>query len=339
MNRLITIACAVALLANAAPAQSNATSVPTTRGLSEELSAKDRQLFDAIFTTCDSIALKGLITDDFEFYHDRWGQIAKSAAEFVANINGICDRQRKGTDYRARRELLSESVRVYPMANYGGIHMGEHRFFKLTPGKPDELTETAKFMSLWKKQNGEWRLARVLSYDHRDPGGAALSQPTASSIPTSGRTVPRSVNFASPKRIAGISTRTTNARERDPATAALGALWGRFAQSETRRGPGARKPVYSVYSEYESDLHGAYTVVIGREDDLPAPGEKVVTVPAGRYLEFTSTGEMPAAVIAGWQQVWEFFAAPGAPKRSYTSDFEYYDPATPSTVRIYVAVR
>jgi hypothetical protein len=54
--------------------------------------------------------------------------------------------------------------------------MGEHRFYKLTPGKKDELTETAKFTHLWKKENGVWKLARVLSYDHRDPKGASLAQ-------------------------------------------------------------------------------------------------------------------------------------------------------------------
>jgi len=84
-------------------------------------------------------------------------------------------------------------------------------------------------------------------------------------------------------------------------------------------------------------VNGAYTVVIGREQSDPA-AEKVVTIPAGRYLEFTSTGAMPAAVIDGWKQVWSYFAEPKAPKRSYTTDFEYYDPSDPSTVKIYIAV-
>ena len=62
-------------------------------------------------------------------------------------------------------------------------------------------------------------------------------------------------------------------------------------------------------------------------------------VPAGRYVVFTSSGEIPAAVVAGWQQVWAYFASPEAPARAYTTDFEYYDPAQPSTVRIHIAVR
>jgi hypothetical protein len=48
---------------------------------------------------------------------------------------------------------------------------------------------------------------------------------------------------------------------------------------------------------------------------------------------------MPAAVLAGWRAVWAYFAQPEAPARAYAVDFEYYDPAQPSAVRIYVGVR
>jgi predicted transcriptional regulator YdeE len=64
-----------------------------------------------------------------------------------------------------------------------------------------------------------------------------------------------------------------------------------------------------------------------------------VRIPAGRYAVFTNAGEMPAAVLAAWQQVWAYFAEPEAPTRVYMADFEYYDPAQPSTVRIHVGVR
>jgi len=151
--------------------------------------------------------------------------------------------------------------------------------------------------------------------------------------------MPDYVDFSKPLRIAGITARTTNSREYNPATASLPALWGRFYSAKPTSSNPARKNdgVYSVYTEYESDVNGAYTVVIGRERSDPT-AEKVVTVPAGRYLEFTSTGAMPAAVVNGWKQVWSYFAELKAPKRSYTTDFEYYDPSDPSTVKIYIAV-
>lgn len=46
---------------------------------------------------------------------------------------------------------------------------------------------------------------------------------------------------------------------------------------------------------------------------------------------------MPAAVLAGGSK-FGISSPVQAPARSYTADFEYYDPATPSTVRIYIAV-
>ena len=44
--------------------------------------------------------------------------------------------------------------------------LGEHRFFKLTLGKPDEMTETGRFIIFWKNDGGVWKMARVVSYDH-----------------------------------------------------------------------------------------------------------------------------------------------------------------------------
>ncbi len=156
---------------------------------------------------------------------------------------------------------------------------------------------------------------------------------------------PEVVDLPAAKRINGRAVRTSNTRERDPATAALPELWARF-MALPREGaaiPSATSPIYSVYTEYESDLHGTYTVILGSEDLheglLPEFADPTVIVPAGRYLVFTSTGEMPAAVLTAWQQVWPYFSRPGAPERAYTTHFEYYDPVQPSTVRIHIAVR
>jgi len=45
--------------------------------------------------------------------------------------------------------------------------MGVHRFYAITEGKEDELTEVAQFTHVWKKDAGNWKIARVLSYDHK----------------------------------------------------------------------------------------------------------------------------------------------------------------------------
>lgn len=153
---------------------------------------------------------------------------------------------------------------------------------------------------------------------------------------------PDFVELPRARAIAGVVVRTSNAQERDPGRAALPSLWARFAEADWASRAGDRTAVHGVYTEYASDVDGAYTVVVGREVDgtTAAPlVERTVRVPAGRYAVFTSTGEMPAAVLAGWAGVWAYFARDDAPARAYATDFEYHDPAEPTTVRIYVGVR
>ena len=50
-------------------------------------------------------------------------------------------------------------------------------------------------------------------------------------------------------------------------------------------------------------------------------GEKVV-VPAGKYLRFEKTGNMPETALLLWQEVWGYFQEKDAPKRNYLCDFE-----------------
>ena len=103
---------------------------------------------------------------------------------------------------------------------------------------------------------------------------------------------------------------------------------------------GAFGPVIAVYSGYESDVGGSYQLLVGRQ----VQGAAVVSSPAscvstqgGAYLVFPCAGPVPQAVIEGWRDVWAFFEREGAPKRSYTHDFEIYRDGTP--VEIWVAVR
>ena len=136
-----------------------------TRQLYDEIARMDAELFDAAFNRCDIKRLGEIVTDDVEFIHDKWGQTAKTRAEFVGGFQRGCERQATGEDYRARRELVS--MTVHPINNYGVMQMGEHRFYRLTPGKPEALIETARFIDIWKKVDGAWKLYRVISYDHR----------------------------------------------------------------------------------------------------------------------------------------------------------------------------
>jgi ketosteroid isomerase-like protein len=138
-----------------------------TQQLTNEVAAADAALFAAFFDRCDTQALATMITDDFEMFHDKGGRTASSAKQFMESIEQTCARQKTGEDYRARRELVAGTLKVYPLNNYGAVETGEHRFFQLLPGKPEKLVEVALFTHVWKKEESGWKLARVVSYDHR----------------------------------------------------------------------------------------------------------------------------------------------------------------------------
>ena len=136
-------------------------------GLLEDVLKADAALFKAFFDDCDVEAVRRLVTDDFEFFHDKDGRSITSGEQFVTITREKCQRQRDGIDFLSTRELVRESVKVYPINNYGAIETGTHRFYAVSKGKPNRLTEVAQFTHVWKEENGQWRLARVLSYDHR----------------------------------------------------------------------------------------------------------------------------------------------------------------------------
>jgi hypothetical protein len=133
------------------PSQSTGAKIDETSSgaLYDELARLDSLLFDAFFVKCDAEKTNSFFTDDLEFYHDltglKSGQTARDAFKFCPRDNG-------GT-----RVLVPGSLRVYPIKDYGAIQMGVHRFGQ---------TE-AKFVHLWRKKDGQWKITRVLSFDHR----------------------------------------------------------------------------------------------------------------------------------------------------------------------------
>jgi len=138
-----------------------------TQALFDEIAAADKALFGAVFDTCDVKALRELVADDFEFYHDKDGLNETSGAHFVDDVAKHCERIEKGVDFRARRELVKGSLAVYPLNKYGAVETGRHDFYAIETGKPDRMTESAQFLHLWKKEGDRWKLTRVVSYDHK----------------------------------------------------------------------------------------------------------------------------------------------------------------------------
>ena len=142
--------------------------------------------------------------------------------------------------------------------------------------------------------------------------------------------------------IVGIGVRTTNYAESRTDTAKIPALWKRFFQEKI----GDKIPnqirdsqTYGVYSSYESDHNGKYTLMAGKcvsnADRLPREFT-VVNIEAGDYLVFEGRGHIPNVVIDLWKEIWDYFSSEQTPKRKYTTNFELY--RSDGAVAIHIAV-
>ncbi len=144
-------------------------------------------------------------------------------------------------------------------------------------------------------------------------------------------------------RVAGISVRTTNAAEADPASGRIGPLWDRFFSESWEHKlppPGADGRVFGVYSRYASDQHGAFDVTAGvaaPDDHQAMPGATMVDIDAGTYLVFEAEGQMPQLVIDAWGAVWRYFEENPQVQRRFGTDFEAY--SGPYHVALHIGVR
>lgn len=120
------------------------------------LKAKDSLLFEIGFNECNQKIMKKLVTDDIEFYHDKDG-ITKSKTQFLNSIKeNLC-----GSGKNIIKRILDKtSLEVFPLYQdgklYGALQNGIHSF---------QQTK-ASFSHIWILENGEWKLSRVISYNH-----------------------------------------------------------------------------------------------------------------------------------------------------------------------------
>jgi len=67
------------------------------------------------------------------------------------------------------------SVKVFPVPDYGAIISGEHLFY-IVENSTERLDGLATFVHVWQYKNGEWKMSRVLSYDHRPAPSTNLKE-------------------------------------------------------------------------------------------------------------------------------------------------------------------
>ena len=154
-----------------APAIANDSAVPPAipegAALIEAIHAADTELFELAIGGCDPVKLRGMVTDDMEFYHDKGGVTAKSGDEFVAEYAKNCDARMAPDAWHVRRALVLETLHVDPVPGFGAIETGEHLFYERQGEGPEKLVGKAAFAQVWRYDDGVWKTHRVLSFAHK----------------------------------------------------------------------------------------------------------------------------------------------------------------------------
>jgi len=131
-----------------------------------ELKKADSLVFEEGFNKCNIEILQKIMHPDLEFLHDQNGMQNRDDF-FRVFKESICS----NPGGKPIRKLIEGSLIVYPLKNngkiYGAIQMGMHEFYMVEPNKEPRYTANGKFIHTWLLVDGQWKLYRVVSYDHR----------------------------------------------------------------------------------------------------------------------------------------------------------------------------
>ena len=155
MKRILVMTVGIAAIGLSGLGHASETA-PASQELYDEIKRMDAAL-SAAFDAHDISKLKALFAEDLEFYQDneglaRYEQTVKDFESLFAQGN------------KMRRKLVEGSLEVYPIKDYGAIEMGAHQFCHIENGK-DECG-TFRFVHLWRRGDGSWKISRVVSYAH-----------------------------------------------------------------------------------------------------------------------------------------------------------------------------
>ncbi|MDE5740981.1 MAG: GyrI-like domain-containing protein [Oscillospiraceae bacterium] len=143
------------------------------------------------------------------------------------------------------------------------------------------------------------------------------------------------------KTVAALTARTNNSSPEMGNI--IGGLWKKFYSAEIVSAIKNRTNACALgmYTEYSSDEKGDYTAAVGCEitGETSLPSEmKIIKIPAGKYAEFSITGEMDTnRQLAVLQRLWQELWGMGL-DRTYICDFEEYRSADPKFADIHVYV-
>ena len=155
MKNLILIFLSISICSSAS-AQNERKVATTEKELFTKIAQLDSSLFEA-YNSKKLDVMKSYFTNDLEWYQDNGGLIGYE--KVFINFQSIFNR-----DYDLKRNLIKESLEVHPIEGYGAIEIGKHQFKHIENGKLE--IGTFKFLMIWKNDNGNWKISRVISYDH-----------------------------------------------------------------------------------------------------------------------------------------------------------------------------
>ena len=133
---------------------------PSSKELYDSIAYLDSSFFNA-FNSKNLDKLQAFLSDKLEFYHDLGG-----ATNYTQNIDAF--KRTFASERKLRRELVTGTLEVYPIKDYGAVETGIHRFYATEKGQPEKLSSEAKFVQVWQKQNGQWKITRIISYGHQE---------------------------------------------------------------------------------------------------------------------------------------------------------------------------
>ena len=123
------------------------------------IAALDTEVF-AAFNQCDDPAQlqkhAAYFASDVEFYHDTGGVTWSREAMLENTQKHVCG--------KFRRALIPNSLKVFPIKDFGAIAQGAHRFCTVSS---EDCHGTADFTIIWQQHADKWQITRVLSYGHR----------------------------------------------------------------------------------------------------------------------------------------------------------------------------
>jgi DNA polymerase II small subunit/DNA polymerase delta subunit B len=124
--------------------------------LHKKISYLDSTLYSA-YNNQDLQGFMKFLSKDLEWYKDVGGLLNYDTV--YHNFKQIFS-----NPIRSERRLIRSSFQVYPIKDYGAMEMGSHKVTYMLNGKL--MSGVFKFVMIWKEENGQWLIKRVLSYGH-----------------------------------------------------------------------------------------------------------------------------------------------------------------------------